>query len=349
MDVCTPDCTAKQCGDDGCGGSCGDCIGQDECIDGQCVCQPDCEGKTCGDDGCGGSCGNCNATTEDCTDVSTGGRTCAPLRVEIPAGNFWMGCNNCPGSTVNDTGCDEHEHPYHEVYLDTYEIDRTEVTAAQYLACKNAGGCSAVVHGVVNGSHETYEVPGKEDHPVNYVSWSQAEDYCQWVGKELCTEAQWEKGARAGCEHNGGASSCKAQSRKYPWGNDVPTCSLAVMTGCDGYTQPVCSLSPAGDSPYGLCGMAGNVTEWTADWYKHNYYCDGDAASGDEYCTECGSWPGSPNAWDSPFCTIISGSGRIARGGCFGSIAVLLRVSERDAIAPSTVVACLGFRCCRSE
>jgi len=265
--------------------------------------------------------------------------------VAIPAGNFWMGCNNCAGSTVNETCCGSNEHPYHEVSLDAYEIDRTEVTAAQYLACKNAGKCSAAG----SGSYATYNVPGKEDHPVNYVNWSQAGAYCLWAGKQLCTEAQWEKGARGGCEKNGGAGNCKAQSRKYPWGNDAPTCELAVMPGCPGDTQPVCSVSPAGDSPYGLCDMAGNVWEWTADWYQKDYYCDGPGASGDQNCPACGSWPGSPGAWSNPPGPGTAGSARVRRGGGFYSYDVNRRVSNRDGYDPSDVFDPLGLRCCRSE
>jgi len=263
--------------------------------------------------------------------------------VEIPAGTFWMGCNNCAGSTVNDTACGSDEHPYHEVHLDGYEIAKTEVTADQYAACVSAGGCTAAG----TGSFATYQVSGKEEHPINYVTWFQVESYCLWAGKELCTEAQWEKGARGGCEHNGGTSNCKADSRKYPWGNAAPTCDLAAFAGCPGDTQPVCSLSPAGDSPYGLCDTAGNVYEWVADWYQKDYYCDGDGATGDEYCTECGSWPDSPNAWNNPHCN-IGGSYRVVRGGSFAYGVVYLRVSYRYFYYPS-VSLYFGGRCCRSE
>ena len=333
---------------------------QPYCIDGMIVvCDPfagaspeTCDGEDNDCDGlideeivcCVPSCGN----FEQCIQATTGGWVCTAKMVSIPTGDFWMGCNNCAGSTVKDTQCHSREHPYHEVYLDAYEIDKTEVTAAQYLACKNADGCTAAG----TGSYATYEVPGKEDHPLNRVNWSQAEDYCQWVGKELCTEAQWEKGARGGCEKNGGPSNCKAQSRKYPWGNEIPTCDLAVKSECDGDTQPVCSVSPEGDSPYGLCDMAGNVWEWTADWYASDYYCEGDTgadvSSPWTYCTECGSWPGSPSAWNSPFCT-ISGSGRVARGGSFGFTGDTLRVSYRFYVDPSGSDGYLGLRCCRSE
>lgn len=184
---------------------------------------------------------------------------------------------------------------------------------------------------------------------MNYVNWSQAGAYCLWASKRLCTEAEWEKAARGGCEKNGGPLSCKAQSRKYPWGNDAPTCDLAAMFGCDGDTQPVCSVSPAGDSPYGLCDMAGNVWEWVADRYQKDYYCDGDAASGDGDCTECGSWPGSPNSWNNPFCEI----GDAARGGRGGSFNDNLadsyrRVSYRGSGTASGSYFYYGSRCCRS-
>ena len=387
--LCQPDCEGKQCGDDGCGGSCGECQGpQDACIDGLCLCQPECVGIECGDDGCEGSCGECEEhwecdlgicfyvpwcgdsecdAGEDCSDCpidcsccdppcepeleeciqpTTGGWVCAAKMVEIPAGNFWMGCNNCEGSEVNDASCYGSEHPYHEVHLDAYEIDRTEVTAAQYLACKNAGGCSAAG----SGSYATFDVVGKEDHPVNYVTWFQAADYCQWVGKGLCTEAQWEKGARGGCEKNGGPSAaCKAQSRRYPWGNNGPTCDLAASIQCIEGTQSVCSLSPAGDSPYGLCDMAGNVWEWTADWYQKDYYCDGDGASGDEFCMECGSWPGYPNAWSDPFGTNGSSLSRVFRGGGFAHPSGHnLRVSVRYGESPWGSIVSVGFRCCKT-
>ena len=384
--LCVPDCEGKECGGDGCGGSCGECQGpQDTCVDGICVCQPLCEGKDCGDDGCEGSCGECeehwecdsgicfyvpwcgdsecdagedcgdcpidcsccdppcDSEFEECIQPTTGQWVCAAKMVEIPASNFWMGCNNCAGSTVQDTSCDPNEHPYHEVYLDAYDIDRTEVTAAQYLDCKNSGGCSAVDSGSYYLAN--YEVPGKEDHPMNYVSRSQAEDYCLWAKKGLCTEAQWEKGARGGCEKNGGPSNCKAQSRKFPWGNEMPTCDLVVKSGCDDDTQPVCSRSPVGDSPYGLCDMAGNAMEWVSDWYLRDYYCAGDDASGKDYCIECSPWPDYPQPWDSPGGPAVGSLGSLRGGGawCGGH---MLRVSFRYFASPNASDRDISLRCC---
>ena len=59
--TCVPQCSGQECGDDGCGGICGKCLGTDSCVDGLCECVPACDGKQCGTDGCGGSCGSCSA------------------------------------------------------------------------------------------------------------------------------------------------------------------------------------------------------------------------------------------------------------------------------------------------
>ena len=351
--VCELGAAPAQCGKDG--GACQDCTADDEsCVNQQCECDCGdgmcCDTETCstcpGDCGeCPGQCGDalCDMGLEECVQAISGGLVCVPKSVSIPAGTFWMGCNNCAGSTVNDTDCGSNEHSYHLVSLDAYEMDRTEVTAEQYGACVSAGICTTPG----TGSNSTWQQAGEGDHPINYVSWSQAWAYCEWTGKELCTEAQWEKGARGGCEHNGGSSNCKAESRKYPWGNDSPTCSLAVMSGCPGDTQPVCSVSPAGDSPYGLCDLAGNVWEWTADWYQKDFYCDGDAASGDGYCTKCSWWPGSPDAWLNPYCD-IAGLFRVGRGGSLFYTGNL-RVSNRSDVDPSGNNYGIGGRCCRLE
>jgi polyhydroxybutyrate depolymerase len=91
------------------------------------------------------------------------------------------------------------------------------------------------------------------------VTWENANRYCQWAGRTLADEAQWEKAARGW------------DGRKYPWGNDEPNCFLANYTGCYPDTMPVGSL-PAGASPYGAMDMAGNVWEWVADWYPSEAY-----------------------------------------------------------------------------
>jgi formylglycine-generating enzyme required for sulfatase activity len=172
--------------------------------------------------------------------------------VEIPAGPFWMGCND----TV-DLQCEDDERPYHEAFLAGFLIDKTEVTNDAYHQCVQAGACDAP-----QCEWAPVDFP---NHPVVCLDWIQAKTYCAWLDRRLPTEAEWEKAARG------------VEGTIYPWGNDSPTCDLAVMdeggAGCGtGETFPVCSRSPAGDSPYGLCDMSGNVWEWVSDFYDDNYY-----------------------------------------------------------------------------
>ncbi len=168
----------------------------------------------------------------------------------IEAGPFWMGCNE-----EIDVDCEAAEYPYHEVTLSAYAMDRTEVSADEYAECVNQGQCAEPITDLGNNSTCT---PNMGMLPIGCVSWFQARDYCEWKGKQLPTEAQWEKAARG------------TDGRIYPWGNEPPTCNLAAMAGC-GMLGPVGSL-PAGASPYGVLDMAGSSMEWTADWYSASYY-----------------------------------------------------------------------------
>ena len=100
-DVCIPDCDGIKCGDDGCGETCGECVGQQEqCVDGQCECQPDCEGKQCGDDGCGGLCGECAGENDLCVE---GQCNCIPSCACIECGDD--GCGGSCGACVGETDC----------------------------------------------------------------------------------------------------------------------------------------------------------------------------------------------------------------------------------------------------
>jgi Sulfatase-modifying factor enzyme 1 len=309
---CVTDCSPSECGDDGCGGSCGECPAGTVCDSGICKdCVPDCDGLECDDDGCGGTCAPGCGGSETCQNGQCSGSSCwhdCGDEVLIPAGTFWMGCNEAV-----DTDCYSDESPYHEVFLDAYYIDRTEVTVGAYGECVTAGDCIAPR----TGSYCNWGQADKGSHPVNCVIWFQAEAYCTWAGKRLPTEAEWERAARG------------TDGRKYPWGNEKATCELAVMGGCEGDTQPVCSVSPAGDSPYGLCDMTGNVFEWTRDRYNTLYYS-----------RSLGSNPNGPT----------SGLDRVFRGGSFGNDDGL-RVSSRNHDDPSGDgdFDGLGFRCSRSE
>jgi len=222
--------------------------------------------------------------------------------IEIPAGTFWMGCNEAVDAYP---GCQAKEFPYHEVYLDAFFIDRTEVTQAAYVQCLDAGVCST--------PKEKWDPVGTPELPVVGVDWYQAEKYCKWQGRRLPTEAEWEKAARG------------TDGRAFPWGNEPQTCDLAVYSSCPGATYEPCSKSPAGDSPYGLCDMAGNVKEWVADFYGADYY---EVSPVDN--------PAGPD----------SASNRVVRSNSFAYVDI--RVSRREAVLPKKSDSDHGFRCADS-
>ena len=142
------------------------------------------------------------------------------------------------------------EHPSHKIRLGPYFIDRYEVTQGQYAQFVLATGHQPPM------DWEPLRIPphGRINHPVVFVSWSEAQDYCQWKGKRLPTEAEWERASRGN------------DGRNYPWG-DTFEMGRANVGGLLGNTQAVGSYE-AGKSPYGIYDMIGNVWEWTADWYE---------------------------------------------------------------------------------
>jgi len=244
------------------------------------------------------------------------------VMVYVPEGEFVMGSEN-PES--------EDSSPVHTVYLDAFWIDQTEVTNGKYQACVEAGGCrppSSV------GSHTRdfyYGNPQYADHPVVFVDWFSATDYCTWAGRRLPTEAEWEKAARG------------IHGARFPWGNGGISGSLlnfadrnsdvawADQSIDDGYadTAPVGSY-PDGASPYGALNMAGNVNEWVADWYDGDYYSISPEANP--------TGPTSETAEDR----------RVFRGVSFIDVGLLAESSLRRRHSPSDAASTGGFRCAAS-
>ncbi|MGD8594699.1 MAG: formylglycine-generating enzyme family protein, partial [Gammaproteobacteria bacterium] len=147
------------------------------------------------------------------------------------------------------------EGPEHKVTLPAFYIDKYEVTNLQYKQFIDATNRKSPE----NFRNRTFP-QGKVDHPVTYVSWYDANEYCEWAGKRLPSEQEWEKAARS------------TDARIYPWGNDFAiskanTPQRWTVLETEGDTTPVGAF-PTGVSAYGTYDMSGNVWEWTASWYK---------------------------------------------------------------------------------
>ena len=204
------------------------------------------------------------------------------MMVYVPKGEFTMGMDNNVGPQ---------EQPAHRVYLDAYWIDQTEVTNAMYALCVQARVCQAPENFGSWTRTNYYGNPQYADYPVVYIDWNDARVYCAWAGARLPSEAEWEKAARG------------TDARIYPWGEPEPYMngdsgtSLLNWLSQVGDTTAVGSY-PSGASPYGALDMAGNVWEYTADWYDENYYANSPysnpqgPASGEYRVTKGGSWGG---------------------------------------------------------
>lgn len=222
--------------------------------------------------------------------------------VLVSAGEFTMG---------SDKG-DDDEGPAHRVYVDTFYLDKFEVTNGRFAKFVDA------IQGEPPWGFSDKDTPVTHaDRPVRWVSWMDATGYCLWAGKRLPTEAEWEKTARG------------ADGRMYPWGNEPPTLTHAVFGLKEGGPDTVSPIGnrDKGKSPYGAHDMAGNLYEWVADWYAEDYYA--------LFVKSPAINPRGPS----------EGAAKVQRGGSYINNPYRLRSSFRTKGDPTEQDPNVGFRC----
>ncbi len=241
--------------------------------------------------------------------------------INIPAGAFTMGSD----SWVS-------EQPVQQISLDSYFIDKYLITNRQFQkfvdetghqtdAEKAGAGMVKMERRSKERAYEgaTWKMPdaaksieGKEDYPVSQVSYNDAIAYCEWAGKDLPTEAQWEKAARG----PGGSL--------YPWGDAEPNDTLANYS--ESFIDETTSVTSyeKGQSYYGAFDMAGNLYQWCKDWYV-----EGERQANNPQGPDSGT------------------KGRVLKGACFTEGIDSLRSASRSSAEPTTSSNIYGFRCAK--
>ena len=243
-------------------------------------------------------------------------------QVYIPAGTFRMG-----GLDVRRA---PNEIPDHDVQLSAYWMDQLEVTNAMYGLCMSAGACDPPQSFKSQRRVDYFENPEFKDYPVVYVAWGQAKAYCEWAGRRLPTEAEWERAARGD------------DFRTFPWGENKADGLLTNFNMLVGDTSRV-GTYPLGASPFGVLDMAGNVAEWVNDFYAFDYSALGNVIN-----------PTGPET--------SSSFHRVVRGGSLGDAEINIRVSKRSSVrgpAPNAAPGSsaylgdfsprIGFRCATDQ
>ena len=218
--------------------------------------------------------------------------------VYVPGGSFEMG-------SLADEAVSPREEPQHEVTVEGFWMQQTEVTNAQYGRCVAAGECQAP-------SNERWDDPAYAEHPVTDVTWAQATAYAAWAGGRLPSEAEWERACRSD------------DGRTYAWGNETPSDELANFDSNVGDTMPVGSYA-AGQSAYGLLDLSGNVWEWTNSLTTAYPYVADDGR-------------------EAPPTVGNADSERTARGGSIYYTHHHIRCAARSGFAPSTASQFIGLR-----
>ena len=225
--------------------------------------------------------------------------------VSIPAGPFIRGTDH--------GGLDE--RPQRMLVLSAFAIDRYEVTNYQYQQFVNVTGHRK------SGPPARYAKNMSKmlsiNQPVVYVSWEDAEAYCNWKGKRLPTEAEWEKAMRG------------PDGRLWPWGNVERANGANWARVQDGHeVSAIVGTVLTDKSPYGVMDGAGNVMEWVGDWYGERYFEEAPEQN-----------PPSPD----------HGVFRVLRGGGYATTGADIRITSRSKMVPDFRDETIGFRCAVSD
>ncbi|MBN1944242.1 MAG: formylglycine-generating enzyme family protein [Bradymonadales bacterium] len=275
----------------------------------------------------------------------------------VDDGPFLLGCTG-----EYDSQCESDEQPLHQITMGAYYLQETEVTVEQFARCvesfeQDDEGCSPANYQARSAGHLTCNyIAGPADIsdlqlPMNCINRAGAEEFCQFVGGRLPTEAQWEKAARGGCQNAAidladdtcyPSDTWPRDNRLYPWGDQEPDCSDLCWTSPTYLCTTRLRACPAGSfafdlSPYTLADLGGNLSEWVMDDYNSSIYSD--LSDGDI----CPSWKDMNSER-----TAILG---IIRGGNWQSTDTGdLRVSRRTSLRAyrtddNTLLPSVGFRC----
>ncbi|MGZ8382846.1 MAG: formylglycine-generating enzyme family protein [Nitrospira sp.] len=232
--------------------------------------------------------------------------------VLVPAGPFLMGSD-----PQKDRAAGPQELPQRRVYLDGFKIDRFEVSNVEYLRFVLGTGAEWPKFWRENPFPEKAAL-----HPVINVSWYEADTYCRWARKRLPSEAEWEKAARG------------ENAPIFPWGNEPAgwiKSNIAHPGSKRGFKYPPLAnvtRYDKGVSPYGVYQMAGNVSEWVADWFDPGYYRQGVDVN-----------PQGPKTGDM----------KVFRGGSWNEDPEVARSAGRNAGQPGRQSYLTGFRCASDD
>jgi len=245
----------------------------------------------------------------------------------VPAGEFEMGSSSG----------DMDESPVHTVFLESYFIDKYEVSNGKFAEFLSSPGNDIYYNKrmkIIRDGTRYVPIAGYERHPVFNVTWHAAENYAQFFGKRLPTEAEWEKAARG------------YSNRLFPWGDEITPQRANYATQTHPFNRCNPPTTPSGFydgnfhsgyqtergfSPFGVYDLAGNVWEWVQDWYQSDFY--------------------SNSATNNPVADVPSqDSTRVLRGGGWINEIYFLRNANRFKASGNFTNNVIGFRCaCDAE